>query len=72
MQFDRFDICEAYYSFAVCYGYDAYTSGIHKRLDHLQFRPSSSVANGPEGLSENGRMIFDRLALAHGYESWVS
>jgi hypothetical protein len=56
--FDRFDVCEAFNLLAHDYGlYDVKT-----RLNQMQFRCRSS-AEFYDGLTENGREIYDRHAI---------
>jgi hypothetical protein len=67
MNFDRFDICEAYYVFA-CLWHGGQTSEIYKifgQLERMSFKPSMSL--GLETLSENSREIFNQLCEKHGF-----
>lgn len=60
MHFERFDICEAYYLYATHHhmGWGSWSYGIFARLEKIKFR---SPVHREEDLSENGRMIYDRL-----------
>ena len=68
MYFDRFDICEAYYLFAVYYHLGQWSSEyeILGRLHKIGFtRPHlSNLKTGYKHLSENGKMIFKGLVKA--------
>ena len=69
MYFDRFDICEAYYLFAMHYhsGGDT-TDRIFWRLRRMEFRPAPSLGcSGHDmmGLTENGAMIYNDLIANH-------
>ena len=59
--FDRFDVCEAYYVFAMDYhdGVWSPVYGIFGRLAKLQFQPSPMLRE--ESLSENGQRILADL-----------
>ena len=61
MYWDRFDICEAYYVYAVnCHGGQwtrAYE--VFGRLDKLGFFPSPLLDR--QALTENGKAIYDNL-----------
>ena len=65
MNFDRFDICEAYYLFHCLWNMGGQTmhpvSGreIHTRLHRMQFEPAPSLSL--ETLNENAREIYDEL-----------
>ncbi len=61
MQWDRFDICEAYYMFATLYHSGQYskTYEIFGRLERMQFKPS--VALSVDSLTDNGRLIYNNL-----------
>ena len=62
--FNRFDICEAWYIFAAEShgGQWSKEYEIFGRLDRMHFRPSWGVReNGYEALTENGKEIYDRL-----------
>ena len=75
--FDRFDICEAYWLFAVLYSsggtcfHPVSRRSIFARLDRMRFRARPWL-RGPEDLSENSREVFDKLesaeAKAHAQE----
>ena len=59
MWFDRFDICEAYYVFAMLHhgGQGSKEYEIFGRLNRMGFKPSPMLS-GPEKLSENGLNIY--------------
>lgn len=62
--FNRFDICEAWYAFAAENhgGQWSPEYQIFGRLERMRFRPSLSVRErGYDGLSENGKDIYRRL-----------
>ena len=70
MYFDRFNICEAYYAFAVDYeiGGDAYTTskrGIFQRLRRMHFKVSP-LFKGYESLDDNGKDIYRQLEERYG------
>lgn len=68
MNFDRFDICEAYHAFATDW-HGGMTSEIYRifgRLHRLQFR-ISPLHKGYESLTENGKEIYDALCIKYGY-----
>lgn len=69
MYFDRFDICEAYYLFAMLYhgGQFSKEYEIFGRLEKIKFCPSP-LFRDENSLSENGREIFDALVKKHGYD----
>lgn len=71
MQFDRFDICEAYYLFATHYhgGQFSKEYQIFGRLARFAFQPSHSLS--VETLSENGREIY-RALVAKVQDSTLS
>ncbi len=71
--FDRFDICEAYNLFATYYhgGQWTETYRIFGRLAKLKFKPSRG-AEYVDGLTENGRAIFDQLVEREGFKPWPS
>lgn len=62
MYFDRFDICEAYYVYAMLWhgGQSSEEYKIFGRLVNIGFRPSP-LLSGPEKLSENGLEIYNNL-----------
>ena len=70
--FDRFDICEAYYAFAMEW-HSGQASELYSwfgRLDRMRFRPSP-LFNGYESLSENGKEIYEALVERYGYtDEW--
>ena len=64
LYFDRFDVCEAYYAYAVDYhsGQWSRAYAIFGRLDNIHFKPSCSICEkGYEALTENGKEIYDGL-----------
>lgn len=61
MYFDRFDICEAYWLY-MCLYHSGQASKLYRLTGvfaKLQFEPRSDLDE--DSLSENGRMIYDRL-----------
>ena len=62
MYFDRFDICEAHYVFAMLWhgGMGCKLYSKFAQFERIQFRPSPSLS-GPENLTENGREIYEQL-----------
>jgi hypothetical protein len=70
MQFDRFDICEAYYMFATLYhgGMRSKEYRIFGRLHKIKFCPAPSIS--VETLEENARAIFDNLVADAGFEPY--
>jgi hypothetical protein len=62
MTFDRFDVCEAYYVYAMLHHNGQWTNeyAIFGRLHRLGFKPSPLLRDEND-LSENGREIYDRL-----------
>ena len=67
MWFDRFDVCEAYYLYAVLYhgGQGSKEYALHSVFIRLRFKPAPMMG-GPEDLTENGRAIYDRLVETNG------
>ena len=65
MQWDRFDICEAYYCYARDYmnGQNSAEMRIQAKLNRMRFVPSHAVKQlyTYESLSSNGRDIYDSL-----------
>jgi hypothetical protein len=64
MYFDRFDICEAWYAYAVDWhgGKHGDIYRIFGRLRAIWFNPSTSVReHGYDALTDNGRDIYDAL-----------
>lgn len=61
MYFDRFDVCEAYYVYAMLHHGGQYSKeyAILGRLARIQFR--ADYLNGPEDLQENAREIYEKL-----------
>lgn len=66
MQFDRFDICEAYFMFAMLFheGQFSETYRIFGRLSNLGFKPSPMLKD-PRDLTENAKAIYQRLVEKH-------
>ena len=64
MYFDRFDICEAHYMFAMLWhdGMWGEIYGKFGQLERMQFRPSPCL-NGPKDLTMNGREIYRQLVV---------
>ena len=72
MNFDRFDICEAYYVFAV----DFHVNGvcfrksrrdIFSQLNRMEFKPAHSVKElRYNGLTDNGKEIY--MSLRRQYD----
>ena len=60
--FDRFDICEAHYIFAMLWHDGKYTKtyGKFAQLSRLGFKPRPGL-NEPEDLEENGLEIYEAL-----------
>ena len=68
MYFDRFDICEAHYLFAMLW-HDGMWGSIYAKFaqfERIKFRPSPMLS-GPEDLTENGREIYEQLLETHGF-----
>jgi hypothetical protein len=63
MDWDRYDIVEAYYAFYTDY-HGGKSSSEYIRLCHIltYFKPSP-LFKGYESLSENGKEIYDNLVL---------
>lgn len=61
-QFDRFDICEAWYVFAMEWHSGQWSDeyAIFGRLEALRFKPSP-LLNNADDLDENARTIYDEL-----------
>ena len=72
MEFDRFDIVEAYHLWFTQFysGFDA--NYIRRCRMESKFKFSPSLCHSYENLSENGQYIFDRLEeeqyISRGYE----
>ena len=68
MYFDRFDICEAHYVFAMLWhgGMGCSLYAKFAQFERIQFRPSPSLC-GPEDLTENGLEIYQQLLETHGF-----
>ena len=62
MYFDRFDICEAHFVYAMLWhdGQFSETYAKFAQLERIGFRPSPSLS-GPEDLGENAREIYENL-----------
>jgi len=62
MYFDRMDICEAYFVYAMLYheGMGSKEYAIFATLERLGFK-ASPFLNDEDSLTENGREIFDQL-----------
>jgi len=62
MYFDRFDICEAYYVFAMLWhgGQSCSVYLIFGRLNRIGFSPSPLLRD-ETSLTDNGRDIYDSL-----------
>lgn len=60
--FDKFDVCEAYYVFAMLHHGGQFSTEyeVFSRLDRIGFRPRPSL-NDECDLSENGLGIYQRL-----------
>jgi hypothetical protein len=66
MYFDRFDICEAHYMFAMLW-HDGMWGEIYSKfgqLERMQYRPSPCLSE-PKDLSMNGREIYRQLVVNH-------
>ena len=73
MTFDRFDICEAHYVFAMLW-HDGMWGSIYAKFaqfERIQFRPKPSL-EGPENLSENGLEIYEQLLETHGFSEAIA
>ena len=66
MYFDKFDICEAHYIFAVLYhgGQSCPIYAKFAQLDRIGFRPSPLLSDEND-LNENARSIFEDLVEKH-------
>lgn len=72
-EWNRFDICEAYYLFAMEYhgGQWSPEYAVFGRLSRMEFRPSPMLSRARD-LTENGRMIYsDLLRRYHSGEQVV-
>ena len=67
MYFDRFDICEAYYVFAVLWhgGQWSPEYRFFGRLESIGFKPSPLLRD-EKSLNENGRAIYNGLIERFG------
>jgi hypothetical protein len=70
MQFDRFDVCSAYYMYAVLYNGSDYANALHVRLASLDYKPSHSEEHLC-GLSANARAIFAALVKSRHSSGYV-
>ena len=66
MYFDRFDICEAHYMFAMLWhdGMWGEIYGKFGQLERIKFRPSPCLSE-PKDLGENAREIYRQLVVKH-------
>jgi hypothetical protein len=66
MYFDKFDICEAHYIFAMLYhgGQCCPIYAKFAQLDRIGFRASPMLTH-PNDLNENARSIYDDLVEKH-------
>ena len=74
MYFDRFDICEAHFMFAMLFhgGMGCSIYAKFAQLERLQYRPSPSLSD-PRDLTENAREIYRQLVVKHcGIKSTAS
>lgn len=64
MWFDRFDICEAHFVFAMLWheGQGSATYGKFAQLERMRFRPSPSLSE-PKDLGDNAREIYRQLVI---------
>lgn len=64
MFWDRFNICEAYYVYAMLNhgGQWSKEYALFATLNRMKFKPASSLA-GPDDLEENARSIYEALVL---------
>jgi hypothetical protein len=65
MYFDRFDICLAYWLFAVHFHVGQFSPeyAILGRLERMRFRPGFCQSDRPADLPENAREIYRRLVV---------
>lgn len=66
MYFDRFDICEAHFMFAMLW-HDGQWGEIYAKfgqLERLRFQPSPLLSE-PRDLNENAREIYRQLVVNH-------
>lgn len=77
--FDRFDICEAYYQLEVDYNsggwlHERPSNQRRKEATHVQLhRMKFDVGDGWQGyesLSDNGREIYHELRHRYGFDKW--
>ena len=74
MYFDRFDICEAHFMFAMLWhgGMGCPIYWKFAQLERIGFRPSPFLSD-PRDLTENGRDIYRQLVVNHcGIKSTAS
>ena len=66
MYFDRFDICEAHYVFAMLWhgGMGSKLYSKFAQFERIRFSPSPLLC-GPEDLTENARDIYNQLVAKH-------
>ena len=64
MWFDRFDICEAHFMFAMLWhgGQGSATYAKFAQLERIRFRPSP-LLNEPKDLGDNAREIYRQLVV---------
>ena len=62
--FDSFDICEAWYQYAVDWndGQNSKSYAIFGRLHNIRFK-ISPIHDGYDDLSENGKLIYENLVM---------
>ena len=73
MYFDRFDICQAHYVFAMLFhgGMGCPIYWKFAQLERVKFRPGVSLSE-PRNLNENAREIYRQLVVNHcGIKSTV-
>lgn len=63
MEWDRFDICMAYWTFACLFheGQGSDTYAIFGRLERIRFRPSPLASGLPRDLNPNAKVIYQQL-----------
>lgn len=68
--FDKFSICEAYYTFASLYhgGMGSEVYSYLGRLDKIGFKPGLSSGR-PERLDEEAKEVYGRLLAKHGFKA---
>ena len=62
MYFDRFDICNAHFVYAMLWHEGQFSKTYEKfaQLERIGFRPSP-LLSGPEDLNDNAREIYENL-----------